>query len=185
MTEFLTISFLAISIFLKFPFRSNAHRRQQNRSNKLKKAKKLVHPINETREVVDFLVLTISAGMTVPNAIYKTSQLCDYELAKQLGHVVRSHNLGASVETELVQISSQDRYWKLVVNQLRQSWERGATILENLSELSEFLVDLEKSATLQKVRSAGVRSVLPLGLCFLPAFILVVVIPLVAGLITN
>ena len=185
MIELLTISFIAISIFLKFPLKSIGIKPQSNIPKKFKRTKKLSHPISETREVVDFLVLTISAGMTVPSAIHKTAQLCEYELASQLGQVVRGHNLGASVESELIQIANQDRYWRLVVNQLRQSWERGATILENLSELSEFLVDLEKSATLQKVRSAGVRSVLPLGLCFLPAFILVVVIPLIAGLVTN
>ncbi len=185
MTEILAISLLALSSYLRFPFKPNGNRNRQKRFKHSKETKMLSRSIHETREVVDLLVLNISAGMTVPKALSKTAEHCDHELAEQLGKVIRSHNLGANVEKELNQISNQDRYWKLVVNLLRQSWERGAKILENLIELSEFLVDLEKSATLQKVRSAGVRSVLPLGLCFLPAFILVVVIPLVAGLITN
>lgn len=185
MTDLLIALTIAFAIYLRFPFKSHTKKLQRKESKKFGKVKEENHPIRETREVVDLLVLTISTGMTIPNAITKTNLLCSHELANQLGNVIKSHNLGASVDAELIKVANIDRYWKLVVNQLRQSWERGATVLENLSELSDFLVDLEKSVTLQKVRSAGVRSVLPLGLCFLPAFILVVVIPLVAGLVTN
>ena len=41
-------------------------------------------------------------------------------------------------------------------------------------------IDTEK---LKRIKSVAVKSVLPLGLCFLPAFILLAVIPIVAGLI--
>jgi pilus assembly protein TadC len=91
--------------------------------------------------------------------------------------------MGGSFEKEFLELAKQDRYWKLLVGQLKQSWDQGAMILDNLIDLSYFLLDIERSQTMQKVRSAGVKSVLPLGICFLPAFILVVVIPLVVSFI--
>jgi hypothetical protein len=39
-------------------------------------------------------------------------------------------------------------------------------------------------AATEAARSAGVRAVAPLGLCFLPAFVLVGVVPTVVGLAT-
>jgi hypothetical protein len=37
------------------------------------------------------------------------------------------------------------------------------------------------SQRLQRVRQLGVKAALPLGLCFLPAFILLGVVPIAAG----
>ena len=61
------------------------------------------------------------------------------------------------------------------------SAESGAAVVESLDRLAD---DLRKAraATLQRrARSVGVRAAGPLGLCFLPAFMLVAVVPTVVG----
>jgi hypothetical protein len=42
-----------------------------------------------------------------------------------------------------------------------------------------------RAAAQHRVRQASVWLVVPLGLCFLPAFILVAVVPLVVGLLPS
>lgn len=181
MNELLTACLLGLALYLSKPLPKVAGKQ----SKKIQKEKK--HPnsknIADTRDVVELLILTIASGMTIPKAISTTADNSESELASKLGLAIKSHNLGGSLEQELLKIAQLDRYWRLIIRQLQQSWEQGSTILENLIELNEYFIDLERAQILKKVRSAGVRSVLPLGACFLPAFMLVVVVPLVASLV--
>jgi pilus assembly protein TadC len=171
----------AISFYFRKPLPRIGKVNSQNPKSKRKQTK--VHSISETRAVIDLLILTISAGMTIPSAINTISLNSKTNLAAQLNQALLSQNMGGSFEKEFLELAKQDRYWKLLVGQLKQSWDQGAMILDNLIDLSYFLLDIERAQTMQKVRSAGVKSVLPLGICFLPAFILVVVIPLVVSFI--
>lgn len=135
-----------------------------------------------TREVIEILTLCLSSGMTIPAAVSTVTTESDTQLATQLGIAFQNHQLGANLGEELGHIATQDQYWKFLVRLLQQSWHQGATILENLTELNDYLLELERATILRKVKRAGVMSVLPLGFCFLPAFGLVVVLPLVASL---
>jgi len=42
-----------------------------------------------------------------------------------------------------------------------------------------------RDAAVKSARTVGVRSVIPLMVCFLPAFFLIGVVPIVAGLLTS
>jgi pilus assembly protein TadC len=178
----IAVSFLsAISFYFRKPLPRIGKVASKKPNSNLKQIQ--VQSISETRAVIDLLILTISAGMTIPSAISMISQTSKTYLAAQLNQALLSQNMGGSFEKEFLDLANQDRYWKLLIGQLKQSWDQGAMILDNLIDLSYFLLDIERSQTMQKVRSAGVKSVLPLGICFLPAFILVVVIPLVVSFI--
>lgn len=171
---------LALAYYLHKPLpRFSLHKSQQKRIKPKSFSKP---PIEKTREVSELLILSLSAGMTVPAAIGLVSCQSDSELAKALNQAFQNHMFGANLTDELNELFSRDQYWKLLIRLLQQSWEQGATILENLTELNEYLLELERATVLRKVKRAGVLSVLPLGLCFLPAFGLVAVLPLVASL---
>ena len=135
-----------------------------------------------TREVTELLILALSSGMTVPQAINTVAMESKALLADELGKVFRNYQLGADLTIELNEIASKNQHWKFIARLLEQSWQQGATILENLAELNDYLLELERATILQKVKRAGVMSVLPLGFCFLPAFGLTVVFPMVASL---
>ena len=181
MLAFITAALISTSIYLSKPLPYLMPPKQETIRNRNKKEDKV--NIQEIREVVELLSLALCSGMTVPMAIRNLNQICSSGLAKQLLAAVNSQSLGANLNQELQVISTKNKYWKLITAQLQISWEHGARITENLIELNEFLIDLERAQILKKVKSAGVRSVIPLGVCFLPAFMLVVVIPLIAGLI--
>lgn len=176
------IAFLFGFAYLIYKPSSRSHLKI-SKNHKFVKPKKFKPKLNQTREVLELLILSLSAGMTVPRAISKVSQYSKTLLATELNTATQNHVFGGSFEQELVRIGQIDTYWRLITSQLQLSFEQGARILENLIELDEFFIDLERSQIMRKVRSAGVRSVLPLGICFLPAFLVVVVIPLVASII--
>ncbi len=181
MLTIISATLISISIYLSKPLPYLKPTKQIANRKLFKKEEKL--NVQEIREVVELLSLALYSGMTVPMAIRNLNQFCESNLAKQLLSAVNSQSLGANLNQELQVISAKNKYWKLITSQLQISWEQGASITDNLIELNEFFIDLERAQILKKVKSAGVRSVIPLGLCFLPAFMLVVVIPLIAGLI--
>ena len=181
MMELITAVLISTAYFLRKPIPKYKKALNKPKSSKSKKALKV--NLTQTREAVEILILTLSSGMTIPRSVQVASNYSNSPLIQKLQIAFKNHSLGANLETELKGISDLDKYWKLVTVQLQLSWEQGARILDNLSELDEFLIDLERSQILKKVKSAAVKSVIPLGLCFLPAFMLVVVVPLIAGLI--
>lgn len=58
----------------------------------------------------------------------------------------------------------------------------GAPVVDAVSRLSEELAAERRSAAQDRARTVGVRAALPLGLCLLPAFLLLGIVPLVADL---
>ncbi len=180
MIEIFSATTLALAFYLAKPIRQ--FEKTKVRIRKAKETPKLDISIDKTRAVSELIVLALAAGMTVPAAIALVAKESDSDFAKELGLVFKNHQLGGNLSYELNQLASLDKYWSLVVKLLQQSWQRGSTILENLTELNDYLVELERSNVLRKVKRAGVLSVLPLGFCFLPAFGLVVVLPLIGSL---
>jgi Flp pilus assembly protein TadB len=59
----------------------------------------------------------------------------------------------------------------------------GAPVAEAVRVLADELRRTDRTDRLERARRVGVRTAAPLGLCFLPAFLLVAVIPTVIGLI--
>lgn len=183
MSIFFAVLLIVIGIYLKQPLPRFGTKKKTTSKPKNSITKTVA--VGQTREVVDLLILSITAGLTTPNAIKQSCRLSESQFAVKLNDAIKSYELGANFDYELTKVGQHDRYWKLVTNLLRQSWEQGSAISENLTELSDYLIDLERAQVLKKVRSAAVKSVLPLGVCFLPAFIAVVVVPIVAGLVSQ
>jgi pilus assembly protein TadC len=59
----------------------------------------------------------------------------------------------------------------------------GAPVAEAVRVLADELRRADRTERLERARRVGVRTAAPLGLCFLPAFLLVAVVPTVIGLI--
>jgi len=62
-------------------------------------------------------------------------------------------------------------------------WDSGAAIADSLHRVAADLRAARRAHLLTRARVVGVRAVLPLGLCFLPGFLLIGVLPVVASLI--
>lgn len=61
----------------------------------------------------------------------------------------------------------------------------GAALAPSLSRLARDQRRVARSAAAARARAAGIRALAPLGLCFLPAFILLGVVPAIAGIAST
>ena len=66
---------------------------------------------------------------------------------------------------------------------LARADESGAPVADAVARLSDDLARDARADAEDRARSVGVRAALPLGLCLLPAFVLVGIVPVVAGLV--
>lgn len=68
---------------------------------------------------------------------------------------------------------------------LARAAETGAPVAEAVERLADDLADRSRCEVEDRARAVGVRAAVPLGLCLLPAFLLVGIVPLVAGLLAT
>lgn len=68
---------------------------------------------------------------------------------------------------------------------LARAAETGAPVADAVAALAADLADGARAEVEDRARSVGVRAALPLGLCLLPSFILLGIVPVVAALMTT
>lgn len=68
---------------------------------------------------------------------------------------------------------------------LARAHETGASVVEAVERLGRELEDEQRLAAEARARSVGVKAALPLGLCLLPSFLLLGIVPLAAGLLQG
>ena len=68
---------------------------------------------------------------------------------------------------------------------LARAHESGAPVVAAVERLGDELARQHRGQVEDRARAVGVRAALPLGLCLLPSFLLLGVVPLVAGLLTG
>jgi hypothetical protein len=61
----------------------------------------------------------------------------------------------------------------------------GAPVAATLARLARDQRRTARAAASARARTAGIRAVAPLGLCFLPAFIILGIVPAIAGMARN
>jgi Flp pilus assembly protein TadB len=130
--------------------------------------------------VVDLLAVTLASGASPAHALSLVAAAAAGPVVDDLRAAERSLALGrdpARVWRELGRRPGLAALGRAMVRAV----ETGALVSDALHRLAE---DLHSSARLEaesRARAVGVRAAAPLGLCLLPAFILVGVVPLVAS----
>lgn len=131
----------------------------------------------------DILAACLSAGMSTPAAAVAAAELAPAELAQRLTRVGNLLALGADARTAWDRAqSSSDPHGAALARMARRSAESGAALAQGAGELAE---QVRSDAAAAAEATAGRASVLiagPLGVCFLPAFICLGVVPVVVGL---
>ncbi len=68
---------------------------------------------------------------------------------------------------------------------LARSQASGAAVVPTVERLAADLAGRARAETEERARAVGVKAAIPLGVCLLPAFVLVGIVPLVAGLLAS
>jgi len=135
-------------------------------------------------DVCDLLAATLASGAPVHTAVTAVARACGGPASEALLRVVAALQLGSTASTAWQELASEPAFDR-VSAAFRRSAVSGAPIADVLRGVAEDERRRHKSRVEVAARSAGVRTVAPLVACFLPAFILLGIVPVVGSLATN
>jgi Flp pilus assembly protein TadB len=129
----------------------------------------------------DLLAACFRAGADPPTAVAVVSQAVGGPVAQGFDHVTSLLALGADTGQAWADLA-RDREFSPLASALVRAVETGAPLAETLTALADDLRHARRTQAQATAHQVGVHAVAPLGLCFLPAFVLVGVVPVVVGL---
>lgn len=138
----------------------------------------------ELPQVVDLMLSMVSVGAAPGEALARVAEVVAPPVRSELLFWVRRLGLGADPVRVWHEMALHPQLGRLG-RTLHRSAESGAPVVESLEHLAEDLRARWRTEVESRVRQVEVRASVPLGLCLLPAFVLVGVVPLVVGAATG
>ncbi|MEV4661280.1 type II secretion system F family protein [Micromonospora echinofusca] len=132
----------------------------------------------------DLLAAAMRAGAPVDRSILAVAGALDGPLADRLARVGRLLRLGGGPEEAWAPLAAVPGADRLTAAVLRSA-NSGAALAGALTRLADDLRADRATAAEAAARRAGVLIVLPLGLCFLPAFILAGLVPVIVAVLGD
>ena len=132
----------------------------------------------------DLLAAALRAGAPVDRAVAAVADALGGPLGERLDRTSRSLRLGAGPAEAWAHLSGVPGADRLVAAAIR-SGAGGGALAGALSRLADDLRGDRAVAAEAAARRAGVLIVLPLGLCFLPAFLLAGLVPVVVAVLGD
>ena len=134
--------------------------------------------------LVDLVAAALRAGLPLDGAVRVVATAGAGPVAERLARVARSLELGlppAQAWIPMRDLPGGSR----VVAAVTRSAESGAALAGGFGRLAEQLRSGRMVAVDAAARRAGVLVVLPLGLCFLPAFVFAGVVPVIVAVLGD
>ena len=129
----------------------------------------------------DLLAACLAAGATPVEATRAVASAIGDPIATPLRRLSGALDLGADPVTAWSALASEASL-RPIARAASRSAETGAPLATLLIAVADEQRDAMRARAAAAARAAGVRSVAPLVACFLPAFILVGIVPVVASL---
>lgn len=129
----------------------------------------------------DLLAACLRAGRPVGGALDATAQAVGGPLGGHLTEVSARLRLGAAPAEAWAVPSDVPAVAALSRHMIRAAGS-GAPVADALARLADDTRREARAASAAAARRVGVLAVAPLGLCFLPAFVLLGIVPVIAGL---
>lgn len=165
--------------------RRRASARRQTRP-KLRRPRRPIDPL-ATASTLDVLAVCLSAGLAVWAAAAATAPAAPPALRSVLQRAADLLALGADPDTAWSVPDGDgaprdDAQCEALIRLARRSACSGSALAQGIAELAEKSRQDATHAATAAADRAGVLIAGPLGLCFLPAFLVLGVVPVVAGL---
>ncbi|MEU8104211.1 type II secretion system F family protein [Nonomuraea muscovyensis] len=132
----------------------------------------------------DLMAASLLAGRPVSAATEIAATAIGGPLGRRLAWVSGQLRLGADPEPTWAQLA-RDPATGHLARAMSRAAQSGAPVADVLTRVADDARETARAASVATARSVGVKAVAPLGLCFLPAFVLLGIIPVVAGLATT
>jgi len=136
-------------------------------------------PVAEVAGVIDLLALTLRGGAGLVEAMEAVAVRVGGPLGLHLQTVAAARRWGVEDATAWASIPSA---WRPAARALRMAATAGVPPADVLARAAEEVRRAEQQRLEVATATLGVRIVLPLGLVFLPAFVLTTVVPIVLAL---
>jgi pilus assembly protein TadC len=133
---------------------------------------------------VDLVAAALRAGASPDAAARLVADVVGGDVGHHLRRVARDLRSGATAAEAWTRLGETDAAGR-VARAAQRSGESGAALAGSLRRVAD---DLRSDAVLEaeaRARRAGVLVVLPLGLCFLPAFVLTGLVPVIVAVVSG
>lgn len=140
--------------------------------------------IDDTPHALDLLASCLAAGLPVRAALRAVVEVLDGPLAQDLGQLLRLTDLGHDDVSAWRTLAKHEQLGPAALD-LARSVETGSLLVEALLVHAEVARADRRGEVEAAARRVGVRSVLPLMVCFIPAFLLLGVVPTVASAVMG
>lgn len=140
--------------------------------------------VADTPQALDLLASCLAAGLPVRSALRAVVEVIDGPLAEDLSQVLRLTELGHDDVSAWRTLARHEQLGPAALD-LARSVETGALLVESLLVHAEVAREERTGQVEAAARRVGVRSVLPLMVCFIPAFLLLGIVPTVASAVLN
>lgn len=158
------------------------HRPQQATSSR-RTARKSPPPSSAFQAplVADLLGAAVESGLPVSSATHLVKRALDGVIGSEIGLVVRAYDMGASAEEAWRRLPVDSALLPIAQAVVRSS-NSGAALGPVLRSCADDLRRDYRTRAEVAARTAGVRAIGPLAACFLPAFLILGVVPVVASM---
>ncbi|BDR53779.1 membrane protein [Bombiscardovia nodaiensis] len=134
--------------------------------------------------LLEMVAVCVRQGASIPYALDRIGTVCQSELGVSLREVARLLNGGNDWYRAWSQACSHERYGSnlsAVRDCLEPSWRHGVSPLGRIETTIEQVDQAQQRELDQAAAGLTVKILLPTGLCILPAFILIGVLPCIAA----
>lgn len=133
---------------------------------------------------LELLAACVGAGSVLRHAVTEVADVVEGPVGDDLRGLVRAVGLGTD-EAAAWRALSQRPGWSPVARQVASGIESGAAVADLMVRCAADARRAARAVRTTAARTVGVRSVLPLMLCYLPAFLLIGVVPIIGALLTG
>lgn len=136
--------------------------------------------VDDLPGALDLLSSAIAAGLPLRSAVTELLAVLDGPLAEDLRGVITSVDLGRDEATAWRSLRDHPALGPISVD-LARSLESGTMVAATLQRHATIARRNRRGDREARARTVGVKSVPPLMLCFVPAFLLISIVPIVAA----
>jgi pilus assembly protein TadC len=134
--------------------------------------------------VVELLAGCLDAGLTMPDSLEAASVAGDPVTNEACLAAAAALRRGAPA-AEAWHVWMADPWLQPVARSTARTTQSGASVADELRRVAARIRSRRQARLQQRVQQASVWVVVPLGLFFLPAFVLVAVVPVIVGLFSG
>lgn len=134
--------------------------------------------------IFDLMAAALDAGLPPGQALAAVASAMPSGLRTQAQRAAAMLQLSAEPRT-VWELLAADEMLGPLGHALARADQSGAPVAEAVRVLADEARRSDRSERLERARRVGVRTAAPLGVCFLPAFLLVAVVPTIIGLIGD